>query len=113
MAVIRVCMVFLSAFVWGQQPQGQSPTPHATATPAPTPQQEQQRASTNSQIQDQLKSLLSSDPFLSDADVEVSVDDQNITLTGTIMSEGQRQRVLQLASPYGQYRKIVDKTTMK
>ena len=106
-------MLLVSAFVWGQQPQGQSPTPHATATPAPTPQQEQQRSSANSQIQSQLNTLLSSDPFLNDADVQVSVDDQNITLTGTIVSEGQRQRVLQLASPYGQYRKIVDKTTMK
>jgi hypothetical protein len=117
MTLIRMCsLVFLFTVVgMSQQPQSQNPTPSASpdshARPTPTP--EQQRASANSQIQSQLQSLLSSDPFLSDANVQVNVDDQNVTLTGTIVSEGQRQRVLQLASPYGQYRKIVDKTTIK
>jgi len=110
MTPLRLCaLILLSTGVLSGQ--NQSPTPPAQARPTPTPAQ--QRASANSQIQDQLSTLLSSDPFLSDADVQVNVDDQNITLTGTIVSEGQRQRVLQLASPYGQYRKIVDKTTMK
>jgi hypothetical protein len=123
MTPIRTCtLLLLSVAALAQPPQSQSPTPPANASPgqtdsrsqpAPTPAQEQQRASANSQIQSQLQSLLNSDPFLNDADVEVSVDDINVTLTGTIVSEGQRQRVLQLASPYGQYRKIVDKTTIK
>jgi osmotically-inducible protein OsmY len=52
--------------------------------------------------------LLSSDPVLSGANVEATVDDKNITLTGTVKSHAQHQRVLQLAEQYRRWREIVD-----
>src|SRR5262245_54754532 len=126
MTPIRLCafLLLFAVFALAQQPQSQTQNPGDTTssaqrdrsqpppTPAPTPQQ-QNRPGVNSQIQSQLDALVSGDPFLNDADVEVNVDDQNITLTGTIASEGQRQRVLQLASQYSRYRQIVDKMTVK
>jgi osmotically-inducible protein OsmY len=52
---------------------------------------------------------MSSDPVLSGSHVEVDVDDHNVTLTGSVESHAQHQRVLQLAAQYGRWRNIVDK----
>lgn len=73
--------------------------------------QTQNKSSANSTIQSNIESVLEGDPILSSADVEVAVDDHNITLTGTVESYAQHQRVLQLVEPYTRYRKIVDKIT--
>lgn len=86
-----------------------TPTP-APATPTPNPQD---KAQVNSNIQSNLRSVLSGDPVLSGASIDPSVDDVAITLNGTVQSEGQRRRALDLASQYSQYRKIVDKLVVK
>ena len=52
---------------------------------------------------------MSSDPVLSGSHVEVDVDDHNVTLTGSVESHAQHQRVLQLAAQYSRWRNIVDK----
>jgi osmotically-inducible protein OsmY len=103
MTPIQVCALLLlsAALGWSQQ----------APTPVPTPKQES-RAGANDQIQSQLETLLSSDPLLNDADIETTVDDQDITLTGTVASEAQRRRVLQVASPFARWRQIVDKMTI-
>jgi hypothetical protein len=82
--------------------------PQAAPTPAP-----QDKADVNSKIQDNLQSVFGGDPSLQGANVSASVDDVAITLTGSVQSEGQHQRVLALVSQYAQYRKIVDKIAMK
>ena len=92
-------------------PQSQS-QPQANPTPAATPNP-QDKAEVNSKIQSNLQSVFSGDPSLQGADVSASVDDVAITLTGSVQSEGQHQRVLALASQYAQYRKIVDKIGTK
>ena len=71
--------------------------------------QPQDKSSANSTIQTNIESVLEGDPILSSADVEATVDDHNITLTGTVDSYAQHQRVLQLVEPYARYRKVVDK----
>lgn len=71
--------------------------------------QDQAKGESNDNIQDNLQSVLSSDPVLSDANVQVQVDDQNITLTGTVETYAQHERALQLVAPYSGKRKIVDK----
>jgi len=108
----------LAAFS-AQQPQNQgslqtnppSPstgTPHAQPSPAP-----QTDSSANQRIQSSVSDLLSSDPVLSGSDVEVAVDDRNLTLTGHVENYTQHQRALQLAAQYGRWRHIVDKIQMK
>jgi len=100
--------VLLMVAPWLQsqsQPQSQ---PQAAPTPAP-----QDKAGVNSTIQDNLQSVFGGDPSLQGANVSASVDDVAITLTGSVQSEGQHQRVLALVSQYAQYRKIVDKINMK
>jgi hypothetical protein len=77
-----------------------------SATP---PAQDQEKAEVNSTIQSNLQEVLSGDPALDGAEIDVNVDDVAITISGTVNSEGQHRRALQLASQYSQYRKIVDK----
>lgn len=115
--------LLLSAlFALGQEPQSTPPeSPPATypgevAQPQQDTQQQanlQDKAAANSQIQSDLQSALKSDPALSGADVEVSVDDVNITLTGSVQAQGQMERVMALTSPYARYRNVVNKVAIR
>jgi osmotically-inducible protein OsmY len=102
-----------------QQPQNPDPTvPNAQVSPENTAQTDQSeqplqdKAEGNERIQSNLQSAFDADPILSGADVETQVDDERITLTGTVQSYLQHQRVLQLVSAYYSYREIVDNVTV-
>jgi osmotically-inducible protein OsmY len=113
--------VFLlaSSLAWSQYAFSQSAQP--TQDPPQTPPSNspgnapptQNKADVNQRIQSSIQDLLSSDPILGDVDVEASVNDESIILTGTVESYAQHQRVLQLVSSYGRWRKIVDKVKMQ
>jgi osmotically-inducible protein OsmY len=92
-----------------QSQQTATPNP---APPAPNPAPQDKRE-VNSNIQSNLSSILSGDPVLDGASIDPSVDDVAITLNGTVQSEGQRRRALDLASQYSRYRNIVDKLVVK
>jgi osmotically-inducible protein OsmY len=125
--VCALCVVLAAAPVaFSQQPQGQNPPPstppvtypdnrsqQASPSPSPTAESSQDKASVNSQMQSDLKGVLSSDPALSGTNVEASVDDMNITLTGSVQSQAQIERVMALVSPYARYRNVVNKVTVK
>lgn len=95
-----------------QQPQSQQPPATAPQPPATAPQQ-QQSPMASSDVQSQIQNVLGNDPSLSGAQVQTSVDDQSITLTGTVDSQAQKDRVMALVSPYMGQRKIVDKIKVK
>jgi cytoskeletal protein RodZ len=117
---IPVCVLLLMsaalAFGLQQQNQGQNP-PSANPQSSPDTQQSprqaapnpQDKAAANSQMQSDIQSSLSSDPVLSGTDVQVNVDDMNITLTGSVRSQAQLDRVAALVSPYIRYRNVVNK----
>src|SRR5215472_100983 len=91
-ALVIALLGALAAF--GQQPQQNPPAPNAPggqASPTATPSggSSQDKAANNSQIQSDLNSVLSGDPALSGTDIQVSVDDMNITLTGSVQSQAQ------------------------
>jgi osmotically-inducible protein OsmY len=73
----------------------------------------QEMATANDEIQSNLQSALDDDPILSGANLEAEVDDEVITLTGTVESYRQHQRVLELVSSYSSTRDIVDKVTVQ
>jgi BON domain len=120
MARILLCILLLSAVLgFSQQPQHQDPPRNAPSTspdnspPTQNATQEQSKSDANQRIQSSIQDLLSSDPILSGVDVEASVNDQSIILTGTVESYAQHQRVLQLVSSYGRWRKIDDRVKMQ
>jgi hypothetical protein len=113
-------LLFLSTLATAQQqPPSAAPNPsdpNASQQPAqpPPPSQTnpQDKASVNSQMQSDISSALSSDPSLSGTSVQSSVDDVNITLTGSVQSKAQMDRVLALVSPYARYRNVVNKVVV-
>ena len=119
--ILMCALLLLGTPVIGQQqPQHPDPTvPNAQVSPensAQTDQSEQplqNKAAGNERIQSNLQSAFDDDPVLSGADLTANVDDESVTLTGTVQSYLQHQRVLQLASPYIRNREIVDKTTVQ
>jgi hypothetical protein len=122
MTRIVMCTLLLLAIPMLGQPQPQNPDTTmqndrvSPENPAETVQSEQplqDKAAGNEHIQSNLQSALDDDPTLSGADVAVNVDDESITLIGTVQSYLQHQRVLQLASPYSRNREIVDKVTVQ
>jgi osmotically-inducible protein OsmY len=120
MARVLICTLWLLGVPMLCQQQNQNPTalnaqarPRNTAqTDQPQPQR-QDRASGNERIQSNLQSAFDDDPVLSGADLTANVDDERITLDGTVQSYLQHQRVLQLASPYSRNREIVDKVSVQ
>jgi hypothetical protein len=122
MKPILALLLLSAGLAYAQQPTNPSQNPPApppsivpeSSQPTPTPQPPRQdKASANSQIQDNIRSALTGDPSLSGTDVQVAVDDVNITLTGSVDSEGQLRRVMALVSPYISYRQVVNKVQVK
>ena len=119
---ILLCILLLlgTSVIGQQQPQNQDPSvPNAQVSPENSAQAGQSdrplqdKAAGNERIQSNLQSIFDDDPTLSGAEVAATVDDESITVTGTVQSYLQHQRVLQLASPYSSYREIVDKVTVQ
>jgi osmotically-inducible protein OsmY len=116
-----VCtLLMLGTPMLAQQSQTTNPkSSNAQASPESTAQTDQpgqplqSKAAVNERIQRNVQSAFEDDPTLSGAEVEAAVDDQSITLTGTVESYLQHQRVLQLVSPYSRNREIVDKLTVQ
>lgn len=108
---ILVCALLLSvSFALTQGPASRA----QEAKPSPTPSDNaQSKSEANSRIQRSVEDLLHGDQVLSSADIETTVDDYSITLTGHVDSYAQHQRVLALLEQYARYRKIVDKLQMK
>jgi len=122
MTRIFLCTLLLLGMpvVAQQQPHNPDPTvPNAQVSPENTAQTDQpeqllqDKSEGNERIQSNLQSAFDDDPTLSGADVAANVNDESITLTGTVQSYLQHQRVLQLASPYNRNREIVDKVTVQ
>jgi osmotically-inducible protein OsmY len=114
-ALLLLSLSFALAQDPKQSPQQNPPAP--SASPDQSAQQQppsrQDMGEANSRIQRSVESVLSGDPQLSSADIVVSVDDSAITLTGTVESYSQHQRVLALVTQYSRYRQIVDKIKTK
>jgi osmotically-inducible protein OsmY len=113
--MVRISLFVLSAalavFTGNQQPQDLHSSAHDSSQPqaAPQPSPARDQTEANRRIHDSIDDLMSSDPVLSGSHVEVDVDDHNVTLTGSVQSHVQHQRVLQLAAQYSRWRNIVDK----
>jgi BON domain len=125
--ILLAALLLLStpfALGWQQQPQSQTPQtqspPYTTPPTLPDnrpqtqqPPETQAPAAASSEIQDQIQRSISKDPALSDAQVNASVDEQTITLSGTVQDETEHQKVLQVVQSYAGQRKIDDKLVVR
>ncbi len=80
--------------------------------PEPGPNR-QTKTEQNSRIQRSAEDALRGDQLLTGANVQVTVDDYDLTLTGKVESYQQHQRALALMQQYARYRQIVDKLQAK
>jgi hypothetical protein len=119
--ILMYALLLLGTPMIGQQQTQQQDTaiptaqgqPDSSAQPQPSDQPLQDKAAGNERIQNNLQSAFDDDPTLSGADIAANVNDETITLTGSVHSYLQHQRVLQLVSPYYSYRRIVDKVAVQ
>ncbi|HEX2329907.1 MAG TPA: BON domain-containing protein [Candidatus Angelobacter sp.] len=101
LSVVTLCVAHSRA----QDPQSNQQT-QASSQPAPATQTQSEA---NSRIQRSIHDVMEGDQVLKDADITTTVDDMNITLSGSVDTYAQHQRALDIVSQYGRYRKIVDK----
>jgi osmotically-inducible protein OsmY len=118
--LLGILMLMGTSVIGQQQPLNQEPPVlNARVSPENSTQVDQSnrtlqdKAAGNARIQSNLQSAFDDDPVLSGTDLTANVDDERITLTGTVQSYLQHQRVVQLVSPYSNYREIVDKVTVQ
>src|SRR5215472_10717481 len=99
-----LCMALTTFTGNQQQPPDAHSSPHDNSQTQAAAQPSRDQTDSNRRIHDSIDDLMSSDPVLSGSDVEVDVDDHNVTLTGSVESHVQHQRVLQLVVPYARWR---------
>lgn len=109
-AILLLLLLFAPA-LRQQNPDYSSPqaVPGSSPQAQPTPQARDSHSEANSRIKRSVDDLLRGDQVLSGAAVQTAVDDENITLTGTVKNYAQHQRVLALVEQYSRWRRIVDK----
>jgi len=83
--------------------------PQAQASTQPSAPATQTQGEANSRIQRSIDDVLQGDQILRNADITTTVDDMNITLSGTVDSYAQHQRAMDIVQQYSRYRRIVDK----
>jgi osmotically-inducible protein OsmY len=71
------------------------------------------RELSSSEIRDQIQTKLNSEPGLENDRVRVSVTDSDITVTGAVDDEAERELALRIAESYAGDRNIVDKLEIR
>lgn len=94
----------------GQPPRGNNPAdPNAPDTKKP-----KKHDSSSKDVQDKLeKALDNKNAAYQGSDIKTAVDDQSVTLTGTVNSSSQHEMALQIVRAYAENRKIVDKLVIQ
>ena len=70
----------------------------------------QKQTSSSKDVAEELqKALDNKNPAYAGSDIKATVDDDAITLTGTVTSYGQNEMAVQIARAYAESRKIVNK----
>lgn len=84
------------------------------ANNAPNSKPAHQHAMSTKDVQDKLqKAFDNKNAAYTGSSIQTSVDDQSVTLNGSVTSELQHEMALQLARAYGEDRKIVDHLAVK
>jgi osmotically-inducible protein OsmY len=71
------------------------------------------RELSSSEIQDQIQSKLNSEPGLENDRVRVNVSDSEVTVTGSVDDDAERDLALRIAESFAGERQIVDKLELR
>lgn len=92
----------------------QQSNPVPTDPNAPNSKPEHEHAMSTKDVREKLqKGLENKNAAYQGSNIQTAVDDQSVTLTGTVTSELQHEMALQLARAYAQNRQIVDKLVVQ
>ncbi len=92
-------------FPEGRRAPGRQMPPDIQAPPT--------REMSNHQIEGQLLKELRAEPELSGTNVDATVDDNSVVLTGSVDTVAQRERAVRIAQSYAGSRKLVDKIKVR
>ena len=114
---ILLSLLLCSSLAFAQQPiqlPGQPPRVPITDPNAPETKAPRKHQSSSKEVAEKLqKALDSKNAAYRGSSIQTSVDDQTITLTGSVTSSMQHDMALQLARAYGDDRKIIDRLTIQ
>jgi BON domain len=115
--------VVLPTTTTGQQPMGRQPMQLPGQAPggdnpadanAPNTKKPKQHESSSKDVQEKLeKALDSKNAAYQGSSIKTAVDNESVTLTGTVNSSTQHEMALQIARAYAENRRIVDKLVIQ
>jgi len=118
MRKIAILLLFSGPLAFSQQPMqlpGHTPrqNPMGDDPNAPSKNSKKHESSTKDLQQKLQKALDNKNAAYKGSNIKPVVDDQNVTLTGSVTSSMQREMALQVVRAYTEDRKIVDKLVVQ
>jgi len=112
MYVVSMLLCILGlAGAWAQEPTRSQPQVPDSNEPNAKPVHDQK---SSQEVTDKLKKAFDSkNAAYAESNIQPVVDDQNVTLNGTVKNEMQHEMALQLARAYAGNRKIVDRLSVR
>lgn len=115
---LPVLLLACCALAFGQQPMhipGQLPRDNDPGNVnAPDTKKPSKHKSSSKDVQEAIqKALDKKNPAYRGSDIKTAVDDQNITLTGSVTGITQHEMALQIVRAYADNRRIVDKLVVQ
>jgi len=109
---ILVMLLFSPAMV-AQLPGSGSTKPSVSGDNAPNNKSDHHQMSTKDVAANLQKDLDSKNAAYAGSKIQAIVDDQSITLSGTVTSQSQREMAMQLAKAYAGDRRITDRLVIQ
>jgi osmotically-inducible protein OsmY len=109
---ILVLLLFSPAMV-AQLPGSGSKTPSVSDDNTPNNKSDHHQMSTKDVAENLQKDLDSNNAAYAGSKIQAVVDDQNITLSGTVTSQSQHEMAMQLAKAYAGDRRITDRLVIQ
>jgi osmotically-inducible protein OsmY len=102
-------LLFFSPAMVAQQPGSGRAMPSVSGDNAPNNKSDHHQTSTKDVAEKLQKDLDNKNAAYAGSKIQATVDDQSITLSGTVTSQSQHEMAMQLAKAYAGDRRIVDR----
>jgi len=106
-------LLFFSPAMVAQKPGSGSTMPSVSGDNAPNNKSGHHQMSTKDVAENLQKDLDSKNAAYAGSKIQAVVDDQSITLSGTVTSQSQHEMAMQLAKAYAGDRRIVDRLVIQ